>query len=145
MAKKEDKFVTVVLFVVAIVLIVSSLIIVFKSVSERPLQVVEYDVYFEVATGGIGFDVDNTLLTYGQVTPGGGGRRRVVISNDYDFLISVDVLISENLQGLFDVETGQVIESGKNKTILVDLDIPSDFPLGNYTGKIRFEMYKLDE
>lgn len=133
-----------VLFGVCFVLVAVSLFLVFNI--KKPLQVVEYDVYFGVINSGIGVDVNSSLLTFGHVNPGGGGTRLVVLDNNYDFPVFFEFLVSENLLGLVNVDGGEhgmiVVESGNNVTVPVRLSVPSDFELGNYTGKARIEIYR---
>lgn len=139
MVKKNKIYI---LFIVSLILVAASLFFAINKFFEKPLQVVEYDVFFVVRGQGIGLDVNNTFLTFGQVNPGGGGRREVIITNAYDFSIKTNVLLSRNLFGLIDVETGFIIPPAENKTVSVRLNVPRDYALGNYTGKIKFEIYK---
>jgi len=130
----------------AIVFVFMALSFIF--IENKSLQVIEYDVKFIVDAGGIGLDTDNSLLTFGQVNAGGGARRNIIVGNSYEFPISVEFLVSKNLAGLVHVEgfyEGIVVESGKNITIPVKLDVPFDFELGNYSGKARIEIYRFKE
>lgn len=145
MGKGRNKYFIYVLFAVTLILIALSLSIIIKKSSEKPLQVVEYDIFFVVDEGKVGIDVNNTLLTFGKVMLGGGGKRFVVFDNKYGFPLEVKSFVSENLIGLIGTNSSFIVESGTNVTLPVNLVIPSDFELGNYTGKIRFEMYKAKE
>ncbi|MBU0467025.1 MAG: hypothetical protein KJ718_06090 [Nanoarchaeota archaeon] len=142
MAKKINNPFVYVLLIVSLVFVVLSLVFVFNS--SKLVGVREFDVYFEVDVGSIGFDVNNTFLTFGQVNPSGGGKREVTINNNYNFPVKVEVLVSENMLRLVDVESGFIVEPGKNVSVPVKLNVPDNFALGNYTGKIRFEMYEFD-
>ena len=139
----KDKFVAGVLFLVSIILIVTSLFFVFTSVKE-PLQSVEYDVKFQVSESKtVGFDVNGTALVFGRTYPGGTEIiRSVAVDNDYDFPIRVDIFLSENVARALILNSSYYVKKNENATIDIRLKIPSDFPLGNYTGKIRLDIYK---
>ncbi|MBU1103298.1 MAG: hypothetical protein KJ600_01945 [Nanoarchaeota archaeon] len=139
MAKENKKVLIALLLGVCVVLIALS---VFLN-SSKPIDVKEFDVKFIVDVGGIGIDVDTSVLTFGQVNPGGGGKRTVVIDNSHDFPVEVKVLVSKNLLGLIDTNSSFVVDAGKNVSVPVKLNVPQDFELGNYTGKIKFEMYEI--
>lgn len=145
--KKENKFVVVVLFLISFVLIAGSVFLIFNSMNKRPLQSVEYDVFFIIGDrGSIGVDVNNSLLTFGRTFPGGPGvTRPVLITNDYNFPILVEVFISENVANVLELNFSYDVESAKNLSIPIRLAVPEDYPLGNYTGKIRFDLYRLEE
>lgn len=111
--------------------------------SLKPIDFKEFDVSFKVdKTVSAGFDVSTDALRFGSINPGGGGKREVIITNNYDFPLEIKVLLSENLQGLVSSDTGVVAMPDENVSIAVKLAIPGDMEDGNYMGKIRFEMYK---
>jgi len=139
--KGRNNFYVYLLFIVAIVFVVASLFLAF---GERPLQVEEFDVRFRVTNGtGSAFDINNSLLVFGKTTPGGTGIKRYVnITNSYDFPIRTDVFVSEHIASVILTNSSYWIESGEQKEIPVRLQVHRGFSLGNYTGKIRFELYK---
>ena len=143
MVKRKNKFIWI-LFVIALALLVVSLFLVLGK--EKPLQVVEYDVEFIVADMHPGFDVNGSLLIFGRTSPGGPGITRFVnITNEYGFPLEVRVLLTEDIAKALDTNSSYFFEVDEVRRIPINLDVPSDFPLGNYTGKIRFEMYKCED
>jgi len=139
----RNKLLLLVLFGVSVIFIALSFNLMFFT--ERPLNVVEYDVEFVVEEGRrVGFDVNDSLLIFGKVGPGGGGTRKVVIINDYSFTIEARTFLSKNLIGLIDVNHTVFVEPRMNATVPVELNVPVDFEDGNYSGKIKFELYKAE-
>lgn len=115
-----------------------------NAVGETPLQSVEYNIFFIVAEGGIGVDVNDSLLTFGRTYPGGPGiTRPVLITNDYNFPILIKVFVSENISSVLYVNSSYTVGQAENLTIGIRLEIPSDYEIGNYTGKIRFDLYEV--
>lgn len=140
MAKRKSKTAVYLLLVITLCLIAVSLFLIFGK--DKPLEVKEFDVVFGVKENGVGLDVNTSVLTFGYVSRGFSMTRNVYIEDGYNFPLRVDVLLSKNLMELIKVDTGFVVQPGENVTIPVRLEILDDFPTGNYTGKIRFEMYK---
>lgn len=111
----------------------------------KPLYVREFEVYFIVDSSvDAGFDLSTDALRFGSVGPGGGVTRSVNVTNDYTFPLRVEVSLSRNLIGLIDVDNGFVVYPRESKLIPIKLKVPKDFEEGNYTGKIRFKMHKVD-
>jgi len=132
-----------VLLVIAVVLVVLS----FFVANKKPLRVVEYDIYFEVIEGKVGVDVNGSLLTFGAVNAGTGSvRRSIVVSNDYSFPIEVKVLVNEEFADIIVANEGEemIVEPGKNITAPIKLYVPVGYALGEYEGKARIEIYKLN-
>lgn len=141
MARKISKAVLS-LFVVAVIFVGVSLF--FSVNKERPIQVKEFDVTFIVQESGIGFDVNSTALTFGALNPGGGGMREINVKNDYSYPVEMRLYVSEDIVSVLGVERSYVFQAGEEREIPVSISIPSDFPVGNYSGTVRFEMYKAD-
>ena len=143
---KENRFFIIILFSISIILIVNSVFLVLNHAYKKPLQSIEYEVFFIVGGGKIGVDVDNSRLTFGRTSPGGPEMTRpVLITNNYDFPILVEVFVSENIVNVLELDFSYNVDSRKNLSIPIRLKIPEDYPLGNYTGKIRFDLYRLKE
>ncbi len=135
----KNKKLIVVLFVVSLVFVIASMFLPFS----KPVDVKEFDVIFIVDSSiTAGFDIGTDALRFGSLSPGNSAKRNVDITNNYDFPLKIKVLISENIVDLIRADSDITVESGKNITIPVTLAIPKNFSDGNYTGKIRFEMYK---
>jgi hypothetical protein len=115
----------------------------FYFLQKKPLNVQEYEIYFIASEGRIlGLDVNNSLLTFGKVPVGQGGRRKLELYNEYNFPVNLKVFVSDNLSDLIFVDPEYDLESYSNRTVLIELHLPKDLSPGNYSGKIRLEMYK---
>jgi hypothetical protein len=142
--KKESRKLHIMLLCLVLVFIVAATFMMYSRVSKpTPLETKEFDVLFKVSKKSIGFDLNNTLLTFGQVYPGGGAERKVVIDNQYDFPVQVDFLVSKSINGLVTSDSGFVVQPGENITVPVSLSVPEYFNETNYSGKARFELYKV--
>ena len=143
---KENRFFIIILFSISIILIVNSVFLVLNHAYKKPLQSIEYEVFFIVGGGKIGVDVDNSRLTFGRTSPGGPEMTRpVLITNNYDFPILVEVFVSENIADVIVLDFNYTVDSRKNLSVPIKLAVPEDFPLGDYTGEIRFDLYRLKE
>ena len=145
--KNNNRSVLVVIILICLGLIFSSISLVLYSINKKPLQSVEYDVFFVVEEGrSLGVDLNNTVLTFGRTSPSGHRiTRPVLITNNYDFPISIEVFVSENVVDVLELNFSYNLESGKNISIPIRLSIPESYPLGNHSGKIRFDLYRLKE
>ena len=142
--RKEKNSLIVLLFLISAIFIVISVLMIINAVGETPLQSVEHNIFFIVAEGGIGVDVNDSLLTFGRTYPGGPGiTRPVLITNDYNFPILIKVFVSENISSVLYVNSSYTVGQAENLTIGIRLEIPSDYEIGNYTGKIRFDLYEV--
>lgn len=142
---RKNKTLSYVLLGISVILIILSLFLVFRSISSKPLKIVEYDVSFMIEEGPVGFDVNGTALIFGRTSPGGPTITRFVnITNSYDFTIEVNVFLTDNIIKAIETNSTFYISSGESERVSFRLKVPSDFLPGNYTGKVRFEMYKAD-
>jgi len=90
----------------------------------KPLKSETLAVTFSVGEGNVGFDLNNSVLTLGRSFPGGHVIRRFVnVSNDYDFEVKVNVLLSDNIVGPVIVDSGFSIEPNGDLLIPIELNI----------------------
>jgi hypothetical protein len=134
---KKNKF-SILLFIVAIILICVSI----ASWIYRPIEVRTIDVEFSVgATAGINLDTDKLYL--GRVSPGGSMSRAVDIENSYDYPVEIKIFVTKNIADYLLLDK-EFIALPKNITkVPISLIIPEDMAYGNYTGKLRFEFFKI--
>jgi len=126
------------------ILALASIILITTSVFtwfSRPIEVKELDVRFIVGKNP-GFDLNSSALTFGKVTKGGSAVRGVTINNEYDFPIEVKVLMTEEIVKFFSVPSDVYIEPDKNSSFSVTLSVPEDLDFMEYSGKIRFFIFK---
>jgi hypothetical protein len=142
--RSKIKTVIVVFLVISVFLIVTSVVLIFNFVQDRPLQSVEYEVFFSVGDGNIGVDINNSELIFGRTSAGGPAVTRfVTIDNGYSFTIRVDVFVSESVADVLEINSSYVVGIEKNVTVEVRLRVPENYEDGDYTGKIRFDLYEL--
>ena len=128
-----------------IIISISVLIFSYMNQKNRPVFVKEYDVYFRVEQGRAGFDINNTILTFGIIPAGGGGTRQIDVENKFDFPVNARFYISESLANYSDFPNEIILERGGKETIKVNMNVPKDAEEKNYTGKFRMEFYRVNE
>lgn len=141
MSKGNDRGKWIVALLILAVLLISLSIF---FIPEKPVNIKEFEVTFEVREEGIGLDINNTLLAFGALNPGGSSVREISIRNSRPYPVRAKIIVSDNLEGLIITETDYIVSSEEVKTIPVTLGLPVGFPIGNYTGNVRFEIYKSD-
>lgn len=140
MARKNKKII-ISLFIVFLLIFVLNIYI----ASKKLLQSVEYDVQFEVTDFGIGFDVNTTALTFGFLNAGGSAERQIYVKNEYNFPIRVETELTDNLAQVISTNSPIFIEDGADSFVTIRLSVPEDFPEGDYSGKLRINIYKAKE
>lgn len=129
----ENKKIVLALFILSAVLLFLSVFSFFnKSAILR-----EYPVSFVVEKGTVGFDLNNSALTFGKIPPGGTGERKIDFYNNQNETIKIKILASRELENFLNFESDYEILSKKNVTIPVRVVVPFDAEEGNYSGKIR--------
>ena len=127
------------LFGVTFVLIVSS-VLVFLS---RPLEVKEFEVIFFIKSGGAGFDLNGTALTFGSIPPGGAGRRSLIIENKWGFPVEARFFVSKDIAEFIEAPSSILLHSRENTTLEIVVRIPKDTPDGKHKGKIKIKFYRV--
>ena len=127
-----------------ILLILTLIVVTFSLVffPEESIYEKNYDVYFNVIESGAGFDLNNTIPTFGNVPRGGGAERKIVLFNNYNFPVEARVLITKNLDDFLIVDSNVSIESMSNYTLFVKLVVPENTELGNHSGTIKVKFYR---
>ena len=143
--RKYKRLIVILLFVLMFVLMIQGILVIFNSLN-KPLQVFEYVVKYEVANKGIGFDVNGTALAFGRTSPGGPSIvRRFNVTNMYEFPIEVKVLFSENVADVINANYSYIVMEGETASLPFELIVPADYPVGKYIGKVRLELYRFKE
>ena len=138
MDKKRHRVLIYFLLVLSIISIAVSFWIFFH----RPLEVRELDVMFIVANDAVGFDLNNTALTFGKIPQGGSGTRKVIIDNMRSYAVEVRIFVSEDIASFVAVPENLYLPAFENATFSVMVSVPDDIREGNYTGRIRLETYR---
>ena len=102
------------------------------------LSVYKLDVQFIVEDSMVlGFDVNNTILSFGKVPRGLSGMRVISIANRYGFPVRVELVpLGEIVPFISFSENHFVLESGKSADITVFVTPGSDAPYKTYHGEL---------
>lgn len=130
-------------FILTILIILLVLVIIFFSVFIfSKLNFVEKNSIFVSAnlTDKVGFDVNSTALTFGNVVVETYASRKITLDNNLDS----DVLVTINSRGdiseyLSASENELVLISGEEKMIEFYVYFPEGSKYGNYEGVIEIE------
>jgi len=130
------------IFLFSLLLILLSLGLLFLGGSEEPVQEFNLEVSFEVGDS-LGFDVNKSALSFGRVPPGSDSSRGVRIDSDYSFPVRVLIFASEEVASYLSTsQESFVIEPGESAGIPFVLSIPEDMAMGNYSGNVKFELWR---
>lgn len=134
--------------VLAVVLILFS-IVVFSIVvfsiyhSQKPLQTITIETSLTISNIS-GFDLNDTVLKFGEISFGESIRRSIDIENHYDFPIFIYIESKGNISDFLRYPSRVVIEEGKTKNIEIIAEVPKkgykiqDF----FSGTIEARMFK---
>lgn len=144
MERKSNNTLVYLLLTAAVVLVLLSSFLLFSR--QELLQVNEFDVEFQIVEEErTAVNINTSLLIFGKTYPGGSGLIRTInITNSYDFPIEVKVFVSENLAGFLKFDSSFFAEKDEQITVPVTLQASTDAEYGNYTGKIRLELYEFE-
>lgn len=103
------------------------------------LEVKEVPVSFSIGEN-VGFDLNQTHLTFGVVPLGVSSSRNVQIENNYDFPIVVNLDAKGNVSDFLFFENSFVLEEGEVRKVGISVN-SLDGEFGNYSGYllVRFE------
>tara|TARA_Y100000310_G_C20632104_1_gene789198 strand:+ start:1162 stop:1572 length:411 start_codon:yes stop_codon:yes gene_type:complete len=90
----------------------------------------------------LGFDVNGTALTFGEVIVRGSSVRNVIYNNNYDFPILAKISVEGDIGQMLDFEETVRIESGEEKKIPFFVST-GDYEMGYYSGDVEFEIIPL--
>jgi len=97
-----------------------------------------------IVANKIGFDLNSTALTFGEVTRGGSALRKISIENNYDFPIEVLIYGVDGMER-FVVPVRENISISEKKEIDIIAKIPDDAQFGKYEGKIIVRITRKNE
>lgn len=82
-----------------------------------------------------GFDVNTSVLTFGTITSGSSSYREITIENNYEFPIKAEFRSSGNITELLLFDESIYLDTGENKSIVVNTIIPVSEEKGFYSGR----------
>lgn len=92
-------------------------------------------------TENLGFDLNGSALTFGNVFPGGYSERKILFNNDFDFPVLVKLKAKGNVAELISFDESRIVDSRKIIEIPIGIFIPSDAKKRLYGGELRIYVY----
>lgn len=93
-------------------------------------------------TDTLGFDVNRTALTFGNIIRGGSSTRKIKIDNSYNFPVVVHVSADGNMKDLLNFEEELYLEQGETKSVSFSVFADDNASEGVYSGNVSFEFYR---
>ena len=86
----------------------------------------------------VGFDLNNSALTFGLVQPGHSSSREIFIENNHDVSVLVIIQSKGDISDFLIVsENSFYLNSGEEKKIDFSVILPKDLEFGKYEGEIE--------
>ncbi|HII15977.1 MAG TPA: hypothetical protein HA362_06720 [Nanoarchaeota archaeon] len=97
------------------------------------------DIGMDLRVGGsLGFNADTDKMWFGMTNPGGSSARRIIVTNDFDFPITVRLMPIGELKGYTSIsENNVLLQPDEGREISISILVPAGMPYGNYTGIMR--------
>ncbi|PIN88991.1 hypothetical protein COU60_04930 [Candidatus Pacearchaeota archaeon CG10_big_fil_rev_8_21_14_0_10_34_76] len=92
-------------------------------------------------TENLGFDLNESALTFGNVFPGGYSERKILFSNDFDFPVLVKLKAKGSVADLISFDESRIVDSRNIIKIPIGIFIPSDAKKGLYEGELIIYVY----
>jgi hypothetical protein len=129
------KAISILLLVLSFFVLLFSLAGVFLSFTE--LQTEEIYTSVNITSGLIGFDVNGTALTFGEILAGGSVTRSVNFQNGYSFPVIVKTNVEGDIEKLLNFEEVARVEEGETKRLSFDVSVYEDIEKGFYDGMVE--------
>src|SRR3989344_5075612 len=99
-----------------------------------------WEVYasVNVSRNTLGFDVNESALTFGKVPSGSIVSRNVIFANTYEFPVMLDIKAEGDISQYLDFQERILVDSNKQEAIGFTLNIPEDMGEGFYDGHVTF-------
>jgi hypothetical protein len=136
--KKRNKLIIILAIVLALLLAVN-IYLYFQTKDIIETRELEASV---IVANISGFDLNNTSLTFGQVSPGRSMMRMISLENNYDFPIEVYIFGKGEMKN-FVFLSKQIIGQGEQKEIGVSAQVANNTAYGEYKGKVIFQFRKI--
>ncbi len=130
---------TILLFVIAAALFFISLFSLF--IVSTPLERRMLDASVTISSNKGGFDVNQSALTFGIVTPGSSSTRTVSVDNPYSFPIILRISSAGPIDPFLSYTSVVAIPVGESKRISFSIVSDQQTPLGFYPGQVTFTFY----
>lgn len=132
--------VTIIIFWISFGLFLVSLMgSVLLNILNKPLQ--QKEIYANLTIGDkVGFDVNESSLIFGIITPDSISTRSVIFTNDNDFDVLLKIRARGNIAPLLDFEEEIKVKSKEQKSIGFNA-LAEGRELGDYEGYVEFKIY----
>ena len=108
---------------------------------QRPVSVFVVEASMEVSDQ-VGFDVNDTALTFGKVVPGTSSTRSVVIANGHAFPVVVRVDVLGGISDFVASSDEVMLAAGEERSLGMTVSVPSGAVPGVYEGVVEFVLYR---
>jgi len=95
-----------------------------------------------IVSDKIGFDLNSTALTFGEVIRGGSSERKVSMENNFGFPIEVDIYGKGGIKR-FIIPFKDKIEKDEKKNIAISASVPLNADFGEYFGEVIIKIKKI--
>lgn len=129
-------------FYIGVIVLVFAFIT-FSLVLYKPIvEVKKLEVTYTI-TDKAGFDLNSTVLSFGNLLPGSKGTRTVNLASEFTYPVYVTYTPDDSLKDILIFnDTVHKVDSMGNLSLSFTLLTPRDYPLGNYTGFIVVKIRK---
>jgi len=127
------------LFVFSLFLFFSSLFGFFFA--HKPIQTNTFYASVNV-TDGIGFDINSTALTFGNVVRGGSSNRNINLLNDYPFPVVAVINAQGKIAPLLHFDNPIYIGSNESRKLSFNVIAPVSYDENFYSGNVTVELYR---
>jgi hypothetical protein len=142
LSKKNYKIVVKVLLTL---IILAALFILYSSIysfATAPLELKRFETNFIVGESA-GFDLNNTIITFGRIPRGGEAEKNIIIANTHNFPIKIKVLATKNIADYIYFDDSElVLEPNSEAPVKLKVIIPENMEFGEYSGTILVKIYR---
>lgn len=117
-----------------ILLLISMAWLLFGDIEER-------EIYASVNVGErVGFDLNATALTFGNIPKPGSSSRSIIFNNTYGFPVLLSISSEGNISSLIEYENKIKVEPGEEYKVGFSVHSDLSTPAGDYTGIVRIKV-----
>ncbi|MDP3027591.1 MAG: hypothetical protein Q8N63_07845 [Nanoarchaeota archaeon] len=139
---KKEKYNEKLIFILIAILILAFILNIYLFISlSRIIETRELYASI-IVSDKIGFDLNLTALTFGEVIRGGSSEREVNIENNFGFPIEVDIYGKGDIKK-FIIPFKDKIEKDKKKNIVISASAPLNADFGEYFGEVVIKIKKI--
>ena len=136
--KKQNNILT--FFLIAIVIVFLGFRIYSLIQISEVLEIREIDASI-IVSDKIGFDLNDSVLTFGSVLRGGGASRQITLKNNFEVPINVYVYGKGEVKK-FIIPFKETLNTGEEKILKINASVPEDAEFGEYWGKAIIKIKK---